>query len=79
MPEPIAERDGRPWRRGTLRLLAGPERIESGWWQEGETSGGGTGDARRDYFVALTADARWAWIFRELRAPGGWFLHGWFG
>lgn len=73
-PEPIAERGGRPWRNGPLRLLAGPERIESGWWDAGEAAG----DARRDYFVALTADARWAWVFRELRAPGGWFLHGWF-
>lgn len=73
-PEPIAEQGGRPWRKGPLHLLAGPERIESGWWDGGE----GPGDARRDYFVALTADARWAWIFRELRPPGGWFLHGWF-
>ncbi|MDD5249019.1 MAG: DNA polymerase Y family protein [Rhodocyclaceae bacterium] len=75
VPEPIAERAGRPWRNGPLRLLAGPERIESGWWDGGE----GSGDARRDYFVALTGDARWAWVFRELAAPGGWFLHGWFG
>jgi protein ImuB len=74
VPEPIPERGGRPWRNGPLRLMAGPERIESGWWDEGE----GQGDARRDYFVAQTADARWAWIFRKLSAPGGWFLHGWF-
>ncbi|HEX8963806.1 MAG TPA: DNA polymerase Y family protein [Rhodocyclaceae bacterium] len=74
VPEPIAERGGRPWRNGPLRLLAGPERIESGWWDAGE----GGADARRDYFVAMTADARWAWIFRQLSAPGGWFLHGWF-
>jgi len=79
-PEALAEVDGRPWRRGALRLLAGPERIESGWWQAGETSGAGEcfSDVRRDYFVALTADSRWAWVFRELRAPGGWYLHGWF-
>lgn len=75
-PEAIGEHAGRPWRNGPLRLLAGPERIESGWWDAGETAA--AGDARRDYFVALTADARWAWVFRELRAPGGWFLHGWF-
>ena len=77
-PEPIAERGGRPWRNGPLRLLAGPERIESGWWDAGESGLKNAGDARRDYFVALTADGRWAWVFRELRAPGGWFLHGWF-
>lgn len=75
-PEPLTERRGRPHRRGgPIRLLAGPERIESGWWDQGE----GVGDQRRDYFIGLTADARWAWIFRELRSPGGWFLHGWFG
>lgn len=73
-PEPLAEVGGRPCRGGPLRLLAGPERIESGWWDGGE----GVGDLRRDYFVALTADHRWAWLFREIRAPGGWFLHGWF-
>lgn len=55
-------------------LLAGPERIESGWWDEEED----VGDLRRDYFIALTADDRWAWVFRELRPPGEWFLHGWF-
>jgi protein ImuB len=75
VPEPLAEVAGRPSRGGPLRLLTGPERIESGWWDGGE----GYGDLRRDYFVALTADDRWAWVFRELRAPGGWFLHGWFG
>lgn len=74
-PESLAELGGRPHRRGPLRLLAGPERIESGWWDQEE----GVGDQRRDYFIALTQDQRWAWVFRELKAPGGWFLHGWFG
>jgi protein ImuB len=74
-PESLAEIAGRPHRHGPLRLLAGPERIESGWWDQQE----GVGDVRRDYFIALTRDERWAWVFRELKAPGGWFLHGWFG
>jgi protein ImuB len=74
-PESLAEIAGRPHRHGPLRLLAGPERIESGWWDQGEA----TGDVRRDYFIALTRDGRWAWVFRELKSPGGWFLHGWFG
>lgn len=79
-PRALAEVGGRPWYRGPLHLLAGPERIESGWWDGGEegTDGPAAGDLRRDYFVARTADARWAWVFRELRSPGGWFLHGWF-
>jgi protein ImuB len=74
-PEPLPEHQGRPQRRGPIKLLAGPERIESGWWDGGQ----GVGDQRRDYFIALTEDNRWAWVFRELRSPGGWFLHGWFG
>ena len=74
-PESLAEIAGRPHRQGALRLLAGPERIESGWWDQEEKAG----DVRRDYFIALTRDDRWAWVFRELKSPGGWFLHGWFG
>ena len=88
-PETLAEVDGRPYRRGRLQLVSGPERIESGWWDGGErhdktqgsASENGTpaaGDLRRDYFVALAADARYLWIYRECRAPGGWFLHGFF-
>jgi protein ImuB len=49
-----------------LRLLAGPERIEAGWW-DGD-------DARRDYFVAAM-DGGLAWVYRE---KGEWFLHGFF-
>lgn len=36
-PEPLGEIDGRPARQGEpLELLSGPERIESGWWDQGE-------------------------------------------
>ncbi len=69
-PEALREVQGRPQRSGPLSLLAGPERIEAGWWDGG--------DARRDYFVAIDGAGRWLWIFRDPRPPGGWFLHGWF-
>ena len=49
-------------------LLAGPERIESGWWDGAE--------ARRDYFIARTGESSLAWIYRE--REGNWFLHGYF-
>jgi protein ImuB len=52
---------------GDFVLLAGPERIESGWW-DGD-------DAKRDYFVARLPNAALAWIFRE---EGQWYLHGLF-
>lgn len=77
-PEALAEVDGRPYRHGHLKLLSGPERIESGWWDGGEKSDAPSGDIRRDYFIALSAKACWLWIYRECRAPGGWFLHGYF-
>jgi protein ImuB len=57
---------------GEFTLLAGPERIESGWWDGAE--------ARRDYFIARTGEASLAWIYRErgAQAGGSWFLHGLF-
>lgn len=55
-----------PW----LRLHAGPERIESGWWD-------GV-DVARDYFIAEDQYGARLWIFRELREPQRWFLHGLF-
>jgi protein ImuB len=47
--------------------LAGPERIESGWW-DGD-------DAKRDYFIARLSDGALGWVYRE---EGQWFLHGLF-
>jgi protein ImuB len=52
---------------GEFTLLAGPERIESGWWDGA--------DVVRDYFIARTGAEALAWIYR---APEGWFLHGLF-
>jgi protein ImuB len=56
---------------GTLQLLRGPERIESGWW-DGD-------DCRRDYFVAEDAQGRRVWVYRALNGSLGWYLHGVFG
>ncbi len=69
-PRPLAEIDAVPHHGGPLRLVAGPERIESGWWDGG--------DVARDYFVAQAPDRSLVWVYRERRAPGGWFLHGLF-
>ena len=49
-------------------LIAGPERIESGWWDGHEV--------RRDYYVAANAQGETYWIFREHRGEQGWYLHG---
>jgi protein ImuB len=69
-PQPLAG-DDQPRYEGLLEIEGGPERIESGWW-DGR-------DVRRDYYVARTPAGVRVWIFRERRAPGGWFLHGVFG
>ena len=63
----IAE-EGLPRLQGTLDLVAGPERIESGWW-DGEPVG-------RDYFVAVNSGGEALWIYREHRNPAAWYLHG---
>lgn len=52
-------------------LLGDAERIESGWWDEG--------DIRRDYYLARRGDGSLCWVFHDLASPGGWFLHGCFG
>jgi len=63
--------------RGAIaRVLAGPERIESGWWDEG--------DQRRDYYIVETRLGQRAWAFVEAglridsHTPTPWMLHGWF-
>ena len=48
-------------------VLAGPERIESGWWDHG--------DVARDYYLARGADGSRQWIFQDLRNQQ-WFLQG---
>jgi protein ImuB len=75
-PEPLAERDTRPLLEGRLlHVLAGPERIESGWWDGGLTE--------RDYFIAQTEAGALVWVYRA-RLPSSaesseWFLQGRFG
>ncbi len=56
---------------GPLDLLAGPERIASGWWDGRE--------AARDYFVARARTESLLWVFREQGAAAQWYLHGIFG
>jgi len=68
-PQPLREVGARPhYRETALALVAGPERIESGWWDDD--------DVKRDYFVAQTPDQATLWIYRDSRAPRGWYLHG---
>ncbi len=71
-PQALHEVAGRPTYAGAaLNLLTRAERLESGWWDQDEA----TGDLRRDYFVATTAQGAWLWIYRDAH---GWWLHGQF-
>ncbi len=75
LPQPLAlqERHARPLLDGqALLVLAGPERIESGWWDGGL--------AERDYFIAQTAEGALLWLYHA-RFPASdgtraWFLQG---
>ena len=49
-------------------ILAGPERIESGWW-DGR-------DCRRDYFIVRDASGSTLWAFLEHKPRRGWYVHG---
>ena len=67
-PQALEENESIPCHHGPLKLLAGPERIESGWWD-------GT-DVARDYFIARAADEALLWVYRERSPAGAWYLHG---
>lgn len=70
-PSPLPLIEGRAHYGGPLRLLRGPERIESGWWADERVT--------RDYFAAENPAGVRLWVFRELRRSERWFLHGRFG
>ena len=70
-PRPLAAQEGLPRRRGPLRLMSEPERIETGWWDGGEVA--------RDYYMAVDRHGVRLWVFREREEPHRWFLHGVFG
>ena len=66
-PRPAWLLEPRKLNEGEVAPLAGPERIESGWWDGDE--------AKRDYFVARLPNDSLAWVYRE---AGDWYLHGLF-
>lgn len=61
--------ESKPLHEASLRILSGPERIESGWWDGG--------DVRRDYYLVETRAGQRGWAFRSVTG-GPLMLHGWF-
>ena len=83
LPEPLrlALRGERPLYQGVLQLLAGPHRVEGGWWDRTMQAGAqSTRNVARDYWVALSEHAGVLWVFQTRLADDetAWFLHGTF-
>lgn len=78
-PLKLAVRNHRPVYQGELQLLAGPQRIESGWWDRDEEAGRGR-MVVRDYWLAESRHAGNLWVFQARLGDGvAWYLHGIFG
>jgi protein ImuB len=75
LPQPLRleVRGEKPHYHGPLRLLAGPQRLETGWWDDGAQ-----GPALRDYFIARSDEAGLLWVYRERLQPNAvrWYLQG---
>jgi protein ImuB len=55
-----------------LQLIDGPERLETGWWDEDGIA--------RDYYTAVNTRGARLWIFRNRRhGASPWYLQGYFG
>jgi protein ImuB len=70
-PRSLTVVNERPQHHGPLTILAGPERIETGWWDNKPVA--------RDYFIAKNPRQEVCWIFRDYRLGKRWYLHGMFG
>ncbi|MDT9000336.1 DNA polymerase Y family protein [Paucibacter sp. APW11] len=81
-PLPLQSRQERPVHQGQpLQILAGPQRIEGGWWDGAagtEGADSAAGQVQRDYFLARSAEAGLLWIYQERLsvAEQRWYLHG---
>ena len=71
-PRLLAVEQGKPVCEGILQLLDGPERLETGWWDDDGIA--------RDYFVARNPEGMHLWVYRNRNKEShSWFLHGIFG
>lgn len=65
--------EAQPLRERAPQVLAGPERIESGWWDGG--------DIRRDYYLLQTRSGQRVWAYRSVsisEEAGPFMVQGWF-
>jgi len=74
LPEPtlLPAEQGYPLHQGgRLALLEGPERLETGWWDDDSIT--------RDYYTAINPQGLRLWVFRNRSRTADWYLHGIFG
>jgi protein ImuB len=73
LPEPalLPAEQGYPLHQGRLTLLEGPERLETGWWDDDGIA--------RDYYTAMNPQGLYLWVFRNRQRVANWYLHGIFG
>ena len=73
LPEPalLPAEQGYPLHQGRLTLLEGPERLETGWWDDDGIA--------RDYYTAMNPQGLRLWVFRNRQRAANWYLHGIFG
>lgn len=55
-------------RSSIAQIIAGPERIEGGWWDGS--------DVQRDYYIVRTSAGAQLWAYRDLSAGRDWRVHG---
>ncbi len=72
-PVHLQKSEGRLFYHSSLRLVSGPERIETHWWKKQEV--------KRDYYIASNRQGMRLWIFHERQgaaepAKQAWYLHG---
>ncbi len=73
LPEPVLLplEQAYPLHQGRLTLLEGPERLETGWWDDDGIA--------RDYYTAINPQGLRLWVFRNRSRATSWYLHGIFG
>lgn len=68
-PQKLRNKKGLPVYHAPLQLLKGPERIDTGWWDNAPVN--------RDYYIAQQGNGQHLWVYRD-RDSRDWFLHGLF-
>ena len=69
-PRKLLSEGAHPLCHGAIKLISGPERIETGWW-DGQP-------VCRDYYVGRNLIGETMWLYQNHSEPGAWFLHGYF-